>query len=91
EYLRAEAAKTALDTPFRNGTVLYIARQAVDIAELGLKNRDQVNGIGEDERIFLADLRDIADSGMTRAAWLLEAYENAWGENIDDVYAEMSY
>ncbi len=91
EYLRAETAKTALDTPFRNGTVLDIARQAVDIAELGLKNRGQENGIGEDERIFLAELRDIADSGMTRAARLLEAYENAWGKNIDDVYAEMSY
>ena len=71
--------------------MLDIARQAVDIAELGLKNRSQENGIGEDERIFLAELRDIADSGMTRAARLLDAYENAWGENIDDVYAEMSY
>tara|TARA_B100000676_G_scaffold90711_1_gene90427 strand:+ start:1996 stop:3363 length:1368 start_codon:yes stop_codon:yes gene_type:complete len=91
EYLRAETAKTALETPFRNGTVLDIARQAVDIAELGLKNRGRENGIGEDERIFLAELRDIADSGMTRAARLLEAYENTWGENIDDVYAEMSY
>ena len=91
EYLRAETAKTALDTPFRNGTVLDIARQAVDIAELGLKNRGRENGIGEDERIFLAELRDIADSGMTRAARLLEAYENTWGENIDEVYAEMSY
>ena len=91
EYLRAETAKTALETPFRNGTVLDIARQAVDIAELGLKNRGRENGIGEDERIFLAELRDIADSGMTRAARLLEAYENTWGENIDEVYAEMSY
>ena len=31
------------------------------------------------------------DEESPRAARLLEAYENEWSGNIDDVYAEMSY
>ena len=91
EYLRAETPKTALDTPFRGGTVLDIARQTLDIAESGLKNRARANGIGEDERIFLTELRESTDNGLSRAAQLLDAYENAWGGEIDRVYKEMSY
>ena len=91
EYLRAETPKSALDTPFRNGTVLDIARQVLAIAETGLKNRARENGIGEDETIFLAELREIAESGKTRAQELLEAYEGRWAGDIDIVYDEMSY
>ena len=91
EYLRAETPKTALDTPFRNGTVLDIAREMIAIAETGLKNRARENGIGEDETIFLAELREIAESGKTRAQELLEAYEGRWAGDIDKVYGEMSY
>jgi glutamate--cysteine ligase len=91
EYLRAETPKSALDTPFRNGTVLDIARQVLAIAETGLKNRARENGIGEDEAIFLSELREIAESGKTRAQELLEAYEGRWAGDIDIVYDEMSY
>ena len=91
EYLRAETPKTALDTPFRNCTVLDIASEMIAIAETGLKNRARENGIGEDETIFLAELREIAESGKTRAQELLEAYEGRWASDIDKVYGEMSY
>jgi glutamate--cysteine ligase len=91
EYLRVETPKSALDTPFRKGTVLDIARQVIAIAETGLKNRARENGIGEDETIFLAELREIAESGKTRAQELLEAYEGRWAGDIDKVYDEMSY
>ena len=91
EYLRAETPKTALDTPFRSGTVLDIAREVISIAEAGLKARGRANGIGEDETIFLSELREIAESGITRAQELLNAYEGRWAGDINKIYAEMSY
>lgn len=91
EYLRRETPKTALDTPFRGGTVLDLARQVLDIAEAGLKLRGKVNDAGVDETMFLAELREIADSGLSRAARLLYAYENVWDGEIEKAYEVMSY
>lgn len=91
EYLRAETPKTALDTVFRKGTVLDVARQVLEIAEQGLKRRERANGIGEDETIFLAELQDVAKKGTTRAQELVAAYEGHWEGDIDKIYGEMSY
>ena len=91
EYLRSEIPKTALDTPFRSGSVLDVARQVLEIAEMGLKNRGCFNDIGEDETLFLAELKKIADKGKTRAQDLLESFNTRWDGNIDQIYNEMSY
>ena len=59
QYLRDETPKTALYTPFRGRTVLDVSREVLEIAEAGLKRRGQMNGIGEDETIFLSELKEI--------------------------------
>ena len=41
--------------------------------------------------MFLAELREIADSGLSRAARLLNAYENDWDGEIEKAYEVMSY
>ena len=91
QYLRDETPKTALDTPFRGRTVLDVSREVLEIAEAGLKRRGQMNGIGEDETIFLSELKEIVGSGKTRARQMLDAYESRWDGDINRVFMEMSY
>ena len=91
QYLRDETPKTALDTPFRGRTVLDISREMLEIAEAGLERRCKTNGIGEDEKIFLAELKEIVGSGKSRARQMLDAFETRWDGDINRVYKEMSY
>ena len=91
QYIRVETPKTALYTPFRGRTVLDVSREVLEIAEAGLKRRGQMNGIGEDETIFLSELKEIVGSGKTRARQMLDAYESRWDGDINRVFMEMSY
>jgi glutamate--cysteine ligase len=84
--LRAGVPVHALDTPFRGGTVGDVARTVVDLAEAGLARR------GQDEARFLAPLRTIADTGVTRADRLLALYNGEWKGSVDPVYSsEFTY
>ena len=91
EYLRSETPKTALETSFRSGKVIDVARRVIEISEFGLKNRGRENAMGEDETIFLLDLQEIARKGVTRAQELIRSYGTCWDNNIDQIYKEMSY
>jgi glutamate--cysteine ligase len=89
--LLAAVPKQALKAPFRNGTVLDVARRAVAIAESGLKARAMDNGLGQDETAFLDALLEIADSGITPAEEMLAKFHTAWGGNIDPVFQEYAF
>ena len=91
QYLREEVPVKALKTPFRGGTVLDIAREVLDIAYTGLRARGFTNAAGDNETQFLETLQQIVDQGQTPAEDLLARYHGAWGENIDRVFAEVSY
>lgn len=90
EYLRHEVPKTALKTPFRNGTVQDIAKQVVHIARDGLTRRGQMNGM-QDESMFLDTLTEIALDGVTPAERLLQAYHGRWGGNVAKYFEEEKY
>ncbi|HEM46170.1 MAG TPA: glutamate--cysteine ligase, partial [Alphaproteobacteria bacterium] len=75
EALRGAVPKTALRTPFRKGTVQDLAREVLGIARDGLKARASRDHFGDDEAHFLNALEDIAESGITPAEELLDAYE----------------
>jgi glutamate--cysteine ligase len=47
--------------------------------------------MGEDERLHLAPLRQIVDSGRTPAQEKLAAYYSRWGESVDPLFAEEAY
>lgn len=91
ERLRREVPETALGTPFRQGTVLDIAKQAVEISIAGLQERAHGDLISGDESIFLEPLFDVLESGQTRAEFLLAEYHTRWGENVDPVFAGSVY
>ncbi|KAL3136333.1 Glutamate--cysteine ligase B, chloroplastic [Trebouxia sp. C0009 RCD-2024] len=82
DYLRAEVPKTALKTPFRQGTLQDVAKKMLQLSTDGLARR------GKHEEPFLEPLQEIANSGKTNAERWLEKYYNEWNESVDPVYTE---
>ena len=93
-------AKSFLDQRSRIGelraevagrSVRDIAVDMVAIAKQGLKNRAKFSGGMVDERGYLSELEDIADSGITPAERLLELYHGAWQGDVKRIYADFAY
>ena len=96
EYLRANVPTKALSTPFKEGTVLDVAKEMVALSSQGLKRRANVNSTGEDERIFLGPLKTILENKKTVAEEMLEKYyksveDGGWGENIDCIFKDYAF
>ncbi len=92
EVMRVEVPKTALKTPFRNGTILDLARQILPISVDGLRRRARKDPkSGHDEVQYLNALIEIADSGRTPAEDLIDAYRGRWNGSVDPVFEEHAY
>ena len=72
-------------------TVRDIAVDMVAIARQGLKNRARFSGGMVDERGYLSELEDIADSGVTPAERLLELYKGDWQGDLTRLYRDFAY
>jgi glutamate--cysteine ligase len=70
-----------------------LAREAVAIAEAGLKARARpgAGGLIPDETHFLNALKDSVESGKVPADELLERYHGDWGGDLTRIYADYSY
>ena len=90
EQLRNDVPRLGLSTPFRNGTVLDIARSVVDIAAAGLKARAYSN-LFDDETTFLKPLMEFIEKGRSAADDLLERYHGEWGGDVRPVFTENAY
>lgn len=90
--LRDGAPKLALGTPFRDGTLLDVAKQILPIAIQGLERRARLDPTsGRDEVQYLEALQDIIAAGRTPAEELLEAFHGRWNGNVDPVFEEYAY
>jgi glutamate--cysteine ligase len=89
--LRNSVPREALATRFRDTTVHEIAREALRIARLGLRNRRRINVLSQDETIYLAPLEGVVASGKTVADELLERYQGPWRRNIDHIFEEFAF
>lgn len=90
DALRRQVPLQGLDTPFRNGTLLDIARDVLAMAEQGLKNRARSDGAGGDETVFLAYLQQIIADGQSPAARLIDRYRTEWDGDISRIYKELA-
>jgi len=91
QALRDAVPRTALATPFRKGRVLEVAREALAIAQAGLKRRARLDAKGRDEAIFLEPVEAILREGCTPAEELLLRYKGEWGGNIDRLFTEFVF
>ena len=88
--LRDGVPKLALHVPFRNGTLLDLAREAVKISAAGLQRRAVRNSKGVDESHFLDPLIDVIESGQTAAERKLALYHGEWQGDLTPIYAAAS-
>ncbi len=91
ESLRLSAPKLGLKTPIRGRTIHDVARDAANIAAAGLARRGRRCGHGEDERVFLDDVREVVASGRTPAEDLLARYRGPWKQDASRAFTECAY
>ncbi len=77
QAMRSAVPMLAFKTPFRDTTVLELARRMLSIATTGLEARAAANNI-RSETGFLEPLQTLVDRGYTRADELLAAYKDEW-------------
>ncbi|MGC6484534.1 MAG: glutamate--cysteine ligase [Candidatus Puniceispirillales bacterium] len=88
---RMEAARHGLRGEIGGRPMLEIARQMVRIAGEGLHRRARLDSSGNDETGFLNPIRQIVDSGTTRAEILLGHYQQNWQSTVDPLYEEFQF
>ena len=91
ERLRRDVTRLGLKAEVAGRSVRDIAVDMVAIAREGLKNRARFSGGMVDERGYLSELEDIADSGITPADRLLELYHGEWQGDVSRMYADFAY
>jgi len=91
ERLRRDVTKLGLKAEVAGRSVRDIAVDMVAIARQGLKNRARMSGGMVDERGFLSELEDIADSGITPAERLLDLYHGDWKGDVTRIYRDFAY
>jgi glutamate--cysteine ligase len=91
EQLRNAVPKSGFATEFSDTTVGEIAREAVRISRMGLKNRRKINSKSQDETIYLAPLEAIVSTRRTVSDDLLQRYHGRWAGDIDRIFEEFAF
>ncbi len=93
EGLRVAASRDALQGEAGGVKLHDLAREAVKIAEAGLKARARpgVGGLVPDETHFLNALQESVETGRVPADELLEKYHGEWNGDLSRIYEEYSY
>ena len=89
--LRDGVPRHGFALPFRDGSVLDLARRALEISAHGLARRNVRNSDGRDETGFLDPLMEFVDAGQTPADRKLELFHGRWNGAVNPVFAEFAY
>ena len=93
EGLRVASSVDGLHGVVGGVKMLDLAREAVAIAETGLKARAKpgAGGLVPDETHFLSALKDSVEMGKAPADELLDHYNGDWNGDLTRIYADYSY
>jgi glutamate--cysteine ligase len=89
--MRAAVPAQGLNAPFRGGDLRPLARDAVLIADQGLRERGLRNEQGLDERVYLSPLHHIAAGAPTQAEFWLRKYAGEWRGDASRIFAESAF
>jgi glutamate--cysteine ligase len=89
--LRDVVAKQGFRAPFRNTTVLELARRMLEISGEGLRRRASLDSAGMSEDGFLNPLRELVARGQTRAEELLHSFQNEWKGDMSRLFSEYNF
>ncbi|MBD8878105.1 glutamate--cysteine ligase [Roseibium polysiphoniae] len=89
--LRAGVPRTALQTPFRNGQVLDVAKDVLALSKEGLRRRNRLSDGDLDEQVHLAPVEEGLAAGMCPADILLQRYGGSWDGDINQIFKDYAY
>lgn len=89
--LRDRVPELGLATPFRNRTVLEVAKDVVDLAREGLRNRNVLSSGGYDESEFLAPVEETLALKQTPAEILLRQFGTRWDQSVEPIFSEYAF
>lgn len=88
---RMSAATHGLDGRLGGHHMLELGRKMVEISQGGLQRRNKLSPLGDNEVSFLDPIREIAETGVTKAEILLEHYHQSWASSVDPIYREFQF
>jgi glutamate--cysteine ligase len=91
EALRGDAARLGLKGSISGRSVRDVAKDVLAIAREGLNRRNRLSGSLSNETGYLAELDEIAATGVTPAERLLDLYHNVWNGNAAAAYDATAY
>ena len=91
QALRDSAPTLGLESGIGGRSLHMVAREALEISRLGLKNRNRLNVDGFDEAHFLAPLEEIVARGTTDAQEMLAAWHTRWDHSVEPLFTEYAY
>lgn len=91
QSIRDQVPLHGLNTPLRSYMLKDVAKDVLEMADIGLKGRNFQNDLGQDERVFLEPLHEIIDDGWSQADRLIDLFKNEWEEDINEVYYALQY
>jgi glutamate--cysteine ligase len=86
-----DAPRLALKAEVGGRSLRDIAVDVLAIAREGLKRRARIGAALTDETGYLAELDEIAGTGMTAAEHWLDAYNGAWRGEVTPVFEAAAY
>lgn len=90
-HMRNTVPVMGLKTPWRDGTLLDVAREALKISHGGLVARAKLDSDGNDESGFLSPLHEVTARGTTLAEQMLAEYATVWGKSVEPAFLAYAY
>lgn len=90
--IHAQTPRLGMRTAIPGGrTLRELALDILKWARAGLATQEQLNENGCDETIYLKNLFQWAEDGVSPADRLLKAFEDRWGRQVDPVFREEAF
>ena len=86
-----DVPRLALGATVAGRRVRDVAKDMMAIAHQGLRRRNRLSGGMVDETNYLAEVEDIADTGVTAAERLLALYHGEWAGDVSRVFEAFAY
>ncbi|MEM1090115.1 MAG: glutamate--cysteine ligase [Pseudomonadota bacterium] len=91
QQLRNDVPRLGLQAEINGQPLGEIAREVMDIASAGLRSRNRLNDVGDNESGFLEPLREIVESGIIPAQRKLAKFHDEWDDDIHPIFKEFAY
>ncbi|MGR7997379.1 glutamate--cysteine ligase [Xanthobacter sp. ZOL 2024] len=91
QQLRDDVPRLGLHAEIRGQKLREVARQALVLAEAGLKRRGFYDRQGRDETRFLQPLEEAVFSGRSPAEVWLEHFNGDWAGSVEPIFSELAY